>query len=67
VELDCNFMKPTEYYALLQKSAILTNYYNVMINWQELIGTTEYPTLQKRCRINRCLYNRVQLFLIQGI
>ena len=27
----------------------------------ELIGTTEYLTLETWCRINLCRYNRVQL------
>jgi hypothetical protein len=29
-----------------------------MVNSEELIGTTEYLTLQTRCRIKQC-YNRV--------
>ena len=33
-----------------------------MVNSEESIGTTEYLTLQTRCRINRCRYNRVQLY-----
>jgi len=32
-------------------------------NSKELIGTTEYLTLYTGCRINRCRYNRVPLFL----
>jgi hypothetical protein len=32
-----------------------------MDNSVELIGTTEYLTLQARCRINRYRYNRVLL------
>jgi hypothetical protein len=34
-----------------------------MVNSEELIGTTEYLTMQARCRINRCRYNRVPLYL----
>jgi hypothetical protein len=34
-----------------------------MVNSEELIGTIEYPTLYTRCRINRCRYNRVRLYL----
>ena len=30
----------------------------VMVNSEELTGTAEYLTLQLRCRINRCPYNR---------
>jgi hypothetical protein len=36
-----------------------------MINSEELIGTTEYPTPQKRCPIKRYRYNRVQLYLVE--
>jgi hypothetical protein len=34
-----------------------------MVNSEELIGTKEYLTLQTRYRINRCRYNRVQLYI----
>jgi hypothetical protein len=34
-----------------------------MVNSDELIGNTEYLTLQMRCRINRCRYNRVRLYM----
>jgi hypothetical protein len=33
-----------------------------MVNSEELIGTTEYLTLQTRCRLKRCRYNRVRLY-----
>jgi len=33
-----------------------------MVNSEELLGTTEYMTLQTRCRINLCRYNRVRLY-----
>ena len=32
-----------------------------MVKSKELNGTAEYLTLQKRCEINRCRYNRVVL------
>jgi hypothetical protein len=35
-----------------------------MVNSEELIGTTEYLTLQRRCRINGCRYNRVRLYYV---
>ena len=35
-----------------------------MVNSEELIGTTEYPTLCTRFRINRCRYNRVRLYIV---
>jgi len=33
--------------------------YNVMINSEELIGTTENLTVPMRCHINQCYYNQV--------
>jgi len=38
-------MKRTEYFVSLRTSIILTKEYNVMVNSEELIGTTEYLTL----------------------
>jgi hypothetical protein len=35
----------------------------VMVNSEELIGTTEHVTLYKRSRLNRCRYNRTRLYL----
>jgi hypothetical protein len=35
-----------------------------MVNGEESTGTTEHTTLQARCRINRCRYNRVRLYLV---
>jgi hypothetical protein len=34
-----------------------------MVNGGELLGTTEHLTQQARCRINRCRYNRVRLYI----
>ena len=34
-----------------------------MVGSEELIGTTECLSLQTRCRLNRCRYNRVRLYL----
>jgi len=34
-----------------------------MVNCDELIGIREYLTLQARCRINRCRYNPIRLFI----
>ena len=34
-----------------------------MVNDEELTGTAEYLTLQTRCRINRCRYNRIRPLL----
>jgi len=42
------------------KTVFLTDYYNFMVNSEELISTTEYLTLWTRRGINRCRYNRVQ-------
>jgi hypothetical protein len=52
VELGYDVMKGTEYFMSLYTSVVLTGRYNVMINNDELIGTTEYLTLYTRCRIN---------------
>jgi hypothetical protein len=35
----------------LQRSVVITEAWNVMINSEELIGNTEYLTLQTRLRI----------------
>jgi hypothetical protein len=40
-------------------SVVITEEYNVMVNSDQLICTTENLTLQARCRINRRRYNRV--------
>jgi hypothetical protein len=37
-----------------------------MVNSEALTGTTEYLTLYTRCRINRCRYNRVRLYMRSG-
>jgi hypothetical protein len=34
-----------------------------MVNREELIGTTENMTLYTRCRLHRCRYNRVPLYI----
>jgi hypothetical protein len=45
VELGYNVMKGAEYFVSLQTSVVITEGYNVMVNSDELIGTTEYLTL----------------------
>ena len=35
-----------------------------MVNSEELIGTAECLTLQTMCRINRCRYNQVRLYVL---
>ena len=45
-------------------SFILTEEYNIVVNCEELIGTTEYMAQWARCRINRCRYNRFRLYLL---
>jgi hypothetical protein len=44
-ELSYNIMKGSEYCVPLETSAVLTDEYNVMVNSEELIGSTEYLTL----------------------
>jgi hypothetical protein len=39
------------FFVSLQKCVVITEEWNVMINSEELIGTTEYLTLQTRLRI----------------
>jgi len=34
-----------------------------MVNSDKSIGTTEYLTVYAGCRINRCRYKRVRLYL----
>jgi hypothetical protein len=46
------------------KGVIITEEYNVMVNSEELTGTTEYLTLQMRNHINRCRYMWVLLYFI---
>jgi hypothetical protein len=45
VELGYNVMKGTEYFVSLQTNVVITEEYNIMVNSEELIGTTEYLTL----------------------
>ena len=42
-------------------SVVITEEYNVMVNSEELIRTTERLTLYTGCRNNRYRYNRVRL------
>jgi hypothetical protein len=66
-ELGHNVMKGTEYLVSLQTSVVITEEYNVTVNSEELIGTTEHVTLYTRCRLNRCRYNRVRLYFNTSI
>jgi hypothetical protein len=43
---------------------VITQEYDVTVNSEELIGTTEHLTLWARCRINRCRYNRVPVYCL---
>jgi hypothetical protein len=45
VELGYNVVEGTEYFVSIQTSVAITEVYNVMVNSEELIGTTEYMTL----------------------
>jgi hypothetical protein len=64
VELGYNVLKGTKYFESLETSVVITEKYNVMLNSEELLGITEYLTLQARCRINRRRYNRVRRYLL---
>ena len=46
------------------KECFISEGWNIMINSEELIGTTEYLTLYARLRINQCCYNRVRHYLL---
>jgi len=37
----------------------------LMVKSDELTATTEHLTLKMRCRINRCRYNRVRLYVFK--
>ena len=45
VERGYSVMKGTEYFVSLQANVLVTEECNVMVNSEELIGTTEYLTL----------------------
>jgi len=53
-----NVMKVVGYFVSLLTRVVI-NENIVMVNSQELIGTTDVLTLYTRYRINRCRYNRV--------
>jgi len=57
-------MKGMEYPVSLQTRVVITEEYNIMVNSQELICTTECLTLYTICRINRYSYKRVRLYVI---
>ena len=38
-----------------------------MVKSEELTGTTEYPTLYTRYRVNRCRYKRVRLYIVYNL
>ena len=45
VEISYNVMEGTEYFVSFEMSVFLTGEYNIMIDREELIVTTEYLTL----------------------
>jgi hypothetical protein len=45
VDVCYNVMKGTEYFVSLQTSIVIAEEYNVMVNSEELIYTTEYLTV----------------------
>jgi hypothetical protein len=56
-------MEETEYFVSLQTSVVITEDCDMTVISTEVTGTAEYLTLYTMCRINRCRYNRVQLYL----
>jgi hypothetical protein len=57
-------MKGDEYLLSLLTSVVPTEKYDIVVNSEELIGTTDYVTVYAKCRLNRCRYNRVLLYII---
>ena len=57
-----NVVKVAEYFVSLLTGVVITENI-VMLNSQELIGTTDVLTLYTRCRINLCRYNRDRMYL----
>jgi hypothetical protein len=51
-ELGYDLMKDTEYFVLLLTSVTTADEYDVLVNSDKSIGTTEYLTLQARCCVN---------------
>jgi hypothetical protein len=60
-------MKGTAYFVSLYTSVVLNEKYNVMVNSEELIGTTEHVALYERYLLNRCRYNRVRLYVTRNL
>jgi len=46
-------------------NVVITEEYNVVVNSEELFGTTEYLTQYVRCRIKRYRYTRVLLYFLR--
>jgi len=52
VERGYNVSKETEHFVLLQTSVVTSEGYYVKVDSEVLIGSTEYRTLNMKCRIN---------------
>ena len=59
VEFGHNVMKGERIFCV-----VITEECNVMVNSEELIGTTKYRTLYAGCRINRSRYNRSLQYMV---
>jgi hypothetical protein len=62
VELGCNVTKGNGYFVSLQTRVVLTEWYNFLVNSEELTVTTAYLNLQSKRRINRRPYNGFRLY-----
>jgi len=60
MKLIYNIMKGT--YVII-KSVIISKVYKVMLNSEELIGSTAYRKQQMSCPVNWCHINQVWLYL----
>jgi hypothetical protein len=63
IELGYDDMKGTECFVSFKTIVLITEEFNVMVNSEELIGTTAYLTLCGRCHINRCHLKWIRMFL----
>jgi hypothetical protein len=61
VEHGYNIVQGNECFVLFQMIVVLTEEYNVIVNSEELVGTTEYLSPQTRYHINCYCYNPVWL------
>jgi hypothetical protein len=67
VQLGYNMMKGAEYWLSVKTSVTLTEEHNVMINSEQLIGTTEYLMLWSRHCINHNWLRLHSIFTLKHV